>query len=349
MNTDFGIDNGYELYRKTMKRDARRIFSRFNLGLFAFTAVSYVSIFIIEIALMILLGEKFNDLLGNVYFTTLLSIAPLYVFGLPMLVAIVSGMPKKKLEKSKIPFSEFIVIFLIAQFLMSIGNVIGNALNFIFSRILNKEITNSTSELIDEMPIWLMTLLVVIIVPLAEEFIFRKLMIDRLSRCGNVIAILVSSVAFALFHGNFYQFFYACFVGFVLGYVYVRSGRLIYSYILHALLNFLGSVALMPIIKMSEELTVFFENISNGVSIDIERFIMCAMGVSSYSIVQNVTVLAGLVLFVTVITKKLIKIKSDPVINIPREDVASVTLLNVGTILFIGVSLIVFAASIFLV
>ena len=345
MNTDFGIDNGYDLYRKTMKRDARRIFSRFNLGLFAFTAVSYVSIFIIEIALMILLGEKFNDLLGNVYFTTLLSIAPLYVFGLPMLVAIVSGMPKKKLEKSKIPFSEFIVIFLIAQFLMSIGNVIGNALNFIFSRILNKEITNSTSELIDEMPIWLMTLLVVIIVPLAEDFIFRKLMIDKLSRYGDTVAIITSAVAFGLFHGNFYQFFYATFLGLLLGYVYCKSGKVKYTIVYHMIINFIGSVAVIPLLKYEEVLMT--ETIpETGAA--LREYFIAIMAMGSYAIVQYSMVIAGVFVFVNALKYRKITVDRNPEIKLPVGRSAGVALGNVGSILFLIFSLITFAMSIFL-
>ena len=50
---------------------------------------------------------------------------------------------------------------------------------------------------------------------------FRKLIIDRMSIYGDKLAIIVSSIAFGLFHGNFYQIFYATLIGFILGYVLV--------------------------------------------------------------------------------------------------------------------------------
>ena len=101
---------------------------------------------------------------------------------------------------------------------MFVGNMIGSSLNGIIGTILGHEIKNSTSDLIETTPLWLVFLVVVIIGPIVEELMFRKLMIDRLGRYGDAVAITVSSIAFGLFHGNFYQFFYAAMLGFVLGY-----------------------------------------------------------------------------------------------------------------------------------
>ena len=45
---------------------------------------------------------------------------------------------------------------------------------------------------------------------------FRKLLIDRIVPFGQRVAVVVSGLAFGLFHGNFYQFFYAFSLGAVL-------------------------------------------------------------------------------------------------------------------------------------
>ena len=349
MNSDLGFDNGFEIYRKAMKNDAKKIFSRFNLGLFAYTAIAYLVTLVVEVVLLLALGEKFNDLLSNVYFVSLLGFAPMYVFGLPTLCLIVWKMPKQRPQKSKISFADFLIIFAVSQALMSVGNLIGNGLNVVISGIINKEISNATSDLIEGMPYWLIILLVVIIAPLVEEFIFRKLMIDRLSPCGSVAAIAVSSLVFALSHGNLYQFFYAAMMGAVLGYVYVKSGRFIYCFILHALINFFGSVAILPLIDMSEELTVFYEMLASGQEIDVSRFMICSMAVSSYTIINYVIVGAGIFLLVRGFMHKKIKVNSNPAINIHGADCASAAIFNVGSILYLAASLITIVASLFII
>ena len=85
--------------------------------------------------------------------------------------------------------------------------------------------------------------LVSALAPLAEEFLFRKLLLERLLPFGEKGAVMVSALAFGLFHGNLYQFFYAFGVGVILGLAYVRSGRFWFPVLLHMGFNFMGSVA----------------------------------------------------------------------------------------------------------
>ena len=349
MNYNYGFDDGqsgFDLYRSSIKASAKKIFSRFHLSLFLMLIISYAVTFAIEAVMVICFADSYNEIFSNVYFVSIISVLPMYAVGLPTLFLIVRKMPKKTLEKSKIPFSEFIILFAIAEALMLIGSTIGNTFNGIFEVFLKKEITDGTSELIENMPIWLMIIIVVIIGPLVEEFIFRKLMIDRLSRCGNILAITVSAIAFGLFHGNFYQFFYAALLGWLLGYVYVRSGKWVYSFIMHAIINFFGSVAVLPIMKMSEELLTYSEALLNGEAIDMKRYMICSIAVSSYSIIQYAVAVAGIIMLVLAFRKKRLRIKSSPQIHIPREDIFSVVFLNVGTILFVGFSILVFGFSI---
>ena len=85
-------------------------------------------------------------------------------------------------------------------------------------------------------------LCMVILAPVIEEFLFRRQIIDRIRVYGERRAILVSAVMFGLFHGNLSQMFYAGVLGLVFGYVYLKTGKLRYSIILHALINFMGSI-----------------------------------------------------------------------------------------------------------
>ena len=53
---------------------------------------------------------------------------------------------------------------------------------------------------------------------------------------------MTSALMFGLFHGNLAQFFYAWFLGIVFGYVYYKTGNVIYTMLMHMTINFVGGV-----------------------------------------------------------------------------------------------------------
>lgn len=55
--------------------------------------------------------------------------------------------------------------------------------------------------------------------PVSEELIFRGAGLRTFGKYGKIFAILMSSLLFGLFHGNFPQFFFATFVGIIFSYV----------------------------------------------------------------------------------------------------------------------------------
>ena len=70
-----------------------------------------------------------------------------------------------------------------------------------------------------------------------EELLFRKFLIDRTIRHGEFISCAMSGIMFGLWHGNFQQFFYAFFIGVLFAFVYIRTGNIIYTMIMHASVN----------------------------------------------------------------------------------------------------------------
>ncbi|SFD03881.1 CPBP family glutamic-type intramembrane protease [Butyrivibrio sp. YAB3001] len=85
-------------------------------------------------------------------------------------------------------------------------------------------------------------IMVAVLAPIFEELVFRKLIIDRARRYGELTAIIFSALAFGLFHCNIYQFFYAFAIGLILGYIYVRSGNIYLTIIMHMIVNASSSV-----------------------------------------------------------------------------------------------------------
>jgi hypothetical protein len=174
-------------------------------------------------------------------------------------------------------------------------------------------------------------------------------MIDRISRYGDTVAIIVSAVAFGLFHGNFYQFFYAALIGLLLGYMYCRTGNVKHTILMHMIINFLGSVAVMPVMELSEDFITMSEAMANGEIIDMAAFMRAAMAVMSYSIIQYALAAVGIVILVLAIRDKKIKVKKYGEFTIPRGEVFKTVVLNTGAILFLVFSAFTFVANIFMV
>lgn len=86
-------------------------------------------------------------------------------------------------------------------------------------------------------PAALVVLQTVFLAPLAEETLFRGLMLRRLLPLGERTAVALSALCFALAHGSADQLLYALAGGAVLGHAAVRTGRLWPCVLLHALAN----------------------------------------------------------------------------------------------------------------
>ena len=267
--------NGYYNSEPPMlidEKKERRHFSRLGLGFDLFTLISTIAALLIcEIVLNI--NEQFYD---STLFMNLLSPVALYVFGLPVLLIVVSGLDAKRPQKSKLGFGKWLLFLIIGFGFMSIGAIIGNSIMDNLSEIMNYDYNNSLESIIDEENIWITAISTVIIAPIAEELVFRKLIIDRTNKYGGVVCIVLSALMFGLMHGNLYQFFYCFGIGLILGYIYYSSGRILPCMLLHATINFMGSIVpvwLTPILEKlgsldlssTEELVEFTMNKLGGI------------------------------------------------------------------------------------
>lgn len=76
-----------------------------------------------------------------------------------------------------------------------------------------------------------------LIAPVIEEIIFRGYILNNLRRFGNVPAIILSSVLFALFHGNLYQFANPILAGMLFSFIVIRTNSIVPSIIAHMFNN----------------------------------------------------------------------------------------------------------------
>jgi len=82
------------------------------------------------------------------------------------------------------------------------------------------------------------TWLLVMVAPLTEELLFRGIILrGLLSRHRPAMAVMLSAFLFAAMHLNPWQFVSALFLGFLLGWFYVRTGSLTPCIIGHAFMN----------------------------------------------------------------------------------------------------------------
>ena len=82
-----------------------------------------------------------------------------------------------------------------------------------------------------------------IIIPVAEELMYRGVLYKRLRECGGFWGAAFSSAfLFALSHGNIVQFLYALGLGLLLAYVYEKYGSLKAPILLHITANLLSLI-----------------------------------------------------------------------------------------------------------
>lgn len=129
------------------------------------------------------------------------------------------------------------------------GNVVGNILSALLS---GGTAENAVVQLAtDDSNIVVKIFLVAIAGPFLEELFFRKMIIDRTRRFHEKGAVVFSALLFSLYHINLYQLFYTFGMGLLWGYIYLKSGKLRYSFLLHAIVNFSGVILAGWIIGIS--------------------------------------------------------------------------------------------------
>ena len=335
--------------REFKKSRLKRMFSRIFLALFIYTIISQLlSTVIYVVAAIAMSAERYQAFASNYIVTLLISSGIQYLVAFPTFVILLLRTEKGAYkEKSKLTLKEFIFIFLIGEALMYLGNLIGTFFNGIFGAFSGQMPENSISEIINAIPIWLIFILMVIVGPIVEELIFRKLMIDRMCLFGDVMAILFSAISFGLIHANLYQFFYATFLGIVLGYVYTRTRDVRYTIALHMIINFMGSIVVLPVQEASTKFEALYRLFAAGESFDALAFAISGLIVFIYTNLQYGMVAAGLFLLWHCFKKKIFSISTSKEVYLPNRDILRTGFNNIGAILFVAASVILMIINLF--
>ena len=318
------------------ERRAKKRFSRFFLAAAIYIVLSNVAAIIITLLLALIFGEGVTTVTESSWYGLTLNTVAMYVIALPVFILLTGGMRKTVRFKDRIKISEYFKIFLVAYAFMTVGSAIGNYLNLLIGAFIGKTPSNSTSDLILSSEMWIVILVAVIIGPIVEEFMFRKLLMDKLGMYGDRLAIIVSAISFGIFHGNFYQFFHAAMIGFILAYLYSKTANIWYPIGIHILLNFVGSV--FPMLLMDK--ITRFEELSNIIASGAEisdalmtEFTQISTIVGAYSLISIAMTISGLVIFFK--KRHNIFISDRCEIFLPKERRANVIFANVGVITYL--------------
>lgn len=245
-----------------IRKAARKTFSRLGIAYFLFLAAATLFQMIILLAARRMGAEA---LLESRNRQIVLSMISMYGAGFPIFWMIVKNMVtgygdplvpgedgsfcQESLEKEKWGVLPILIAFIIAIGVMEVGNFIGNGLMNVLSEKMGEESVNDVFTLVMETNWFLIIIFAVLVAPVMEELMFRKILIDRIIRFGEVRAVIVSGVLFGIVHGNFYQFFYAFGLGVIFAYIYVRTGKIWITIGMHMAINGMSSIIAGGLLK----------------------------------------------------------------------------------------------------
>lgn len=311
-------------------KNERKVFSRIGFALSAILVVAFVTQAFCVVVPKLIWGE-------NNWFSTsswgfwILNFAPIYLFAIPTGLLIMRKIPAQEPEEHKLGIGKFLILLPIVCFITYSGNIIGNVLSIILSggqaknALLDYAMDNNPLKII----------VMVVLAPILEEFVFRKQLIDRTRCYGEKLTVLLSGLTFGLLHQNLFQFFYAFGIGVVFAYIYLRTGKLRYTVLMHAILNFMGAVIAPWIISLvdldaissisasatNDEIIALLPQILPGLII----FMLYAFLLMAISI-------AGLVLLI-VFSRKIVWKPAES--QLPQGEVVKTVYKNIGMILYI--------------
>ena len=160
--------------------------------------------------------------------------AAIFIFKLILSKRHFEAIPKRDLTGG-----QFWIVVLCAFSIWGIGVYLGN-----FPSLLFPVPSDFMTDLLEALGLKALPLHVYAIfgAPVFEELALRKVLLDRTHKYGGLPAAVVSGLLFGLIHGNSGQFIFAFFLGMIFAAVYLYTGKIFYTILLHFMINFTATV-----------------------------------------------------------------------------------------------------------
>ena len=313
-------------------KEDKKLFSGIGIAfLVCFIVIVIARAVLIVLAKNIIPAEKYESM--KLTINMIVSVISQYILAYSVLLIMLSRIKAEKPVPKNVGADGILKAFICSMPTAFFGNLLGKYLSALLS---SGKAENHISDIVGSMNPFVI-FMTVVLAPVFEELIFRKFIMDRISQYGEFAAILFSSLCFAVFHMNLYQFFYTFGFGVVLGYLYVRTGRILFAIITHSLFNLNGSVISVWAVGQldKDKYKTFIEG--GGRDHKLLEEILPGLAVYfSYLIVYIGLVAAGIVIIINVINSKPAFEKREK--ELPKGTTAAVMLCNPGMIAFLVVS-----------
>ena len=340
---------------KYITKLARKQMSRIGFVYFAGTILLVA--LELSLSMLFLFGNPDGDYDSSIliFFNLILR----FILGYPLMLCLIHLVEKgKPIPQKKMKAGSIFIAFFMAYAMAMIMNIVGLLLTSIINAFQSGVDTTNLQDTLLALPsVWLV-LFVCVGAPVFEELIFRKALVDRAIYCGEDIAIAMSGVMFGLFHGNLNQFVYAAALGAFFAFIYVRTGKIRYTMILHAMVNSMATIGTLLLKMFSEGTTGYLEGtetLASVSSLDLYGllrdplsgaiYLGGALGLCVWLLAIAAFVITGIILWI-VKGKKLFLLPSRD-LSVPKGKRFSTAFLNPGMICFCIVWILLIGSSLF--
>lgn len=312
---------------------AKKHFSR--MGWLYMAAV--VLIYSLQAVMGVILRAVKPEWLYNMDIALLFSMIPMYLIAFPLLgLMLKKDVPREHIEKRKMTAGQYVLSAIICIGLAYAANILGLIMTNVIGMFTGNPVDNAIAGVVNSISPWAVLFYTVLCAPVMEEFVFRKLIVDRAVHYGQGVAVVLSGLMFGLFHGNLNQFVYAAVIGMFLAFLYVKTGKLKITISLHMLFNFIGGF--LPTVLMRkmdmESYLVYSENESmSGMTELIQHKFGWFLLYGLLILFILSMLITGVVLFIVFAAKRKF-VFSPGQTSIPKELKLSVALGNTGMAAF---------------
>ena len=166
---------------KSMKKSFSSLGFRFLIG----TLVIYA----VQMGVMTIVGAVKPEWLQDTTISLILAVLPLYLVGMPVLIAVVKRMPGEAPAKKSITPGQFVLALIMCFALMYCGNLVGTLITTVVGALKGSAVDNALMTYATGSNMIVTFLYMVICAPILEEYIFRKLIVDRTVKYGQGVAV----------------------------------------------------------------------------------------------------------------------------------------------------------------
>ncbi len=208
-------------------------------------------------------------------------ISYIITYTVPFIIyAIIISMPAKIALPLKAPSASMTVSAVFIGLGASVaGSWLSQGVYFVMSMFGAQPVSPDFSSPAEPAAAILNIVMITIAAPIFEEFVFRGFIMQSFRRYGDMFALVVSAVLFALFHGNLVQAPNAFVMGIVIGFFVLKSGSLWTGIAIHFANNLISTV----FTELSSGAPVVMQNLAYV----ILQVVFCVLGVIGFLLLMK--------------------------------------------------------------